>query len=674
MTAWVLINLVLSASVLLTVLALRDAPARLKLWLCVVAMVCWCLPLQPITLSSSPPLVMQFDIVPIDTPVIAPLIAAGSPAATSTALPWSWLLAIAVLAGLAWFALDCWRAQRQLKQWRRHSRPDDALLNKLTDDGLANVSVAWLPNCTTALTSGVLRPTIWLGEQLQEDPELPIIVLHELTHARQRDNAWLTVITLIQRVHWWNPLVWLLAHHSRQLLELSCDEACARRHGQASYQSSLGNLLARSAKTKSARLALAFFSRPAFSVRRLQHLSRTIMMKKRYWLSIAALTAIGGVTLIQADNSTLRMDQDEKTQRSYSSVSLEDDGSLSWWFQDLPVTSAVQSLAKFGDIEVLGHPKLSRYRVTSSGTGTAARWQEAVDVLLGVHEPDLSSPLRYWLQGKTLHLIPTDVERDDTTWLEDAIRAEYPKPPEPPAAPSALSRPTRAAMPLLPEPAPLAERADVPAAPKPPEAPEPLTFVPLTGVMTLHDAAALAAQELELEASVFPGFGEMPIRFKTRSATWRDALDQALPPSFAHRVRQGRLLIGPSELIEQDDSNWLATEQTPVDAAIKLTNGSERFQTTIVLDQAEAAAQGGWTEVAFGTADSASLVLKVRHAMLSDDRVMFSLSVLNRETGEPLSNPRLVAQLGQAAELRQTITKANGERSEFAVELTASPI
>ena len=50
-----------------------------------------------------------------------------------------------------------------------------------------------------------------------------------MTHYRRRD-IWLKALALwVRAVHWFNPLVWLMARAIEQDTELSCDEAVLRR-------------------------------------------------------------------------------------------------------------------------------------------------------------------------------------------------------------------------------------------------------------------------------------------------------------------------------------------------------------------------------------------------------------------------------------------------------------
>jgi beta-lactamase regulating signal transducer with metallopeptidase domain len=75
---------------------------------------------------------------------------------------------------------------------------------------------------------GVLRPYISLPlgiDRLLTDKELDAVLIHEVTHARRRDN----LIGLIHEIAlcglWFHPLVWLAGFRLAMFRELSCDDS-----------------------------------------------------------------------------------------------------------------------------------------------------------------------------------------------------------------------------------------------------------------------------------------------------------------------------------------------------------------------------------------------------------------------------------------------------------------
>lgn len=80
--------------------------------------------------------------------------------------------------------------------------------------------------------SGLLRPRIVLPggiDRMLTREELDAVVLHELTHARRRDNLIRLLYEFALCVLWFHPLVWLAGRRLAVYRELSCDESVTER-------------------------------------------------------------------------------------------------------------------------------------------------------------------------------------------------------------------------------------------------------------------------------------------------------------------------------------------------------------------------------------------------------------------------------------------------------------
>ncbi|MBQ7903858.1 MAG: peptidoglycan DD-metalloendopeptidase family protein [Oscillospiraceae bacterium] len=79
----------------------------------------------------------------------------------------------------------------------------------------------------TAFISGVLRPRIYLPDNLGDEQQ-KYILLHEQTHIRRKDYIFKLLGFVAVCLHWFNPLVWVAFNLAENDMEMSCDEAVIR--------------------------------------------------------------------------------------------------------------------------------------------------------------------------------------------------------------------------------------------------------------------------------------------------------------------------------------------------------------------------------------------------------------------------------------------------------------
>jgi beta-lactamase regulating signal transducer with metallopeptidase domain len=192
--------------------------------------------------------------VPVATP-LAPSIQKHSP---------SWSFDDFIIPGLAllwaggivllgvWVAAQVFGFRRKLSKAAASS---DSTLAALLDDCRRDFGVTWPIELieTNAVASpalfGLFRLRLLLPVGMAEKfspREMRYIFLHELAHVK-RGDLWLNwLVTALQLVHWFNPLVWLAFARLRADRELACDElalVCAGDQVGESYGETVIKLL-----------------------------------------------------------------------------------------------------------------------------------------------------------------------------------------------------------------------------------------------------------------------------------------------------------------------------------------------------------------------------------------------------------------------------------------------
>ena len=90
---------------------------------------------------------------------------------------------------------------------------------------------------------GLFHPAVYVMPEVSADSAvLHHVLAHELTHYRHLDHIWNLLRCAALCAHWWNPLVWLAAHLSRQDGEVACDAGALKRLGTGE-RAAYGNTL-----------------------------------------------------------------------------------------------------------------------------------------------------------------------------------------------------------------------------------------------------------------------------------------------------------------------------------------------------------------------------------------------------------------------------------------------
>jgi beta-lactamase regulating signal transducer with metallopeptidase domain len=107
------------------------------------------------------------------------------------------------------------------------------------------VPVHFIAGCQGPAVEGMLRTHICLPPAIQHllsERELHAVLLHEVTHARRRDNLLRLIHELAQCLLWFHPLLWLTGSRLALYRELSCDASVLKGSSGSLLVSALAKL------------------------------------------------------------------------------------------------------------------------------------------------------------------------------------------------------------------------------------------------------------------------------------------------------------------------------------------------------------------------------------------------------------------------------------------------
>lgn len=155
-----------------------------------------------------------------------------------------------VISCILWQGIGYYRLIRSLKGKSRSVERADlhTILQEqcadLVIDREIPLQVSAAADCP--MLAGFIHPTLYLPDEHISRTDAVFIFRHELTHYKHGD-LWLKLLLLAARcLHWFNPLVHLIARFAQEDIESACDDAVVRGHDGA-YRRAYGETILRSA-------------------------------------------------------------------------------------------------------------------------------------------------------------------------------------------------------------------------------------------------------------------------------------------------------------------------------------------------------------------------------------------------------------------------------------------
>jgi len=185
--------------------------------------------------ETAMPSVLIGNEIPVTIPVVMPINAATlSPATLS--MSWWQIAAEVWLAGmiifLAYHLIKHYYFVKMIRHWSEKIT-DEQVLTLFQDIkkemGTTKKIELYLCSCINSpMMIGLVNPKIFLPPVTFTKNEIRFILKHELVHHNRNDLLYKHLILVATAVHWFNPVVYVMAKAISELCEVSCDAEVVR--------------------------------------------------------------------------------------------------------------------------------------------------------------------------------------------------------------------------------------------------------------------------------------------------------------------------------------------------------------------------------------------------------------------------------------------------------------
>ncbi|MCW5559026.1 MAG: carboxypeptidase regulatory-like domain-containing protein, partial [Verrucomicrobiae bacterium] len=231
---------------------------------------------------------------------------------TGPSLEISWRLGLTGLWALGVFVLlghvvhSSVRFRRQLARARSVADPAVSELLRACASRLGvrrNVTLQETPMVQGPALCGWRKPRLLLPPGLAArltPEELRFVFLHELAHVKRRDIPLNWLLTALQILHWFNPLIWLAFHRLRVDRELACDALVLEHTGagaRENYGATILRLLAGFQRGTHAPGLVGILENRRQLRQRIALIAGFTPGRRRPWVALALAGALGWIGL-----------------------------------------------------------------------------------------------------------------------------------------------------------------------------------------------------------------------------------------------------------------------------------------------------------------------------------------------------------------------------------------
>ena len=252
------------------------------------------------------------------------------------------------------------------------------------------------------MLAGFIKPALYLPDEALSEQDAAFIFRHELTHYK-RGDLWLKLALVAARaVHWFNPLVHLMARFAQEDIELACDDAVVRGM-DVDARRAYGETILRSveAQVKKRALVSCFTGDKETLMRRFEGLFDKKVKKRGIALVVAAAVLVGtlGCALSVGESKSELTDEErialaeQWAQRTESlGYTVKLDGEDTYVLYDMQWDDFPELVVPYRTAEKLTFEKLADGWQVTKGEAVAGDGVTSLDEFRILYENDLGLP------------------------------------------------------------------------------------------------------------------------------------------------------------------------------------------------------------------------------------------------------------------------------------------